>query len=622
MTTTLELKPGTSRRGRKPTHTELLFRDVARQVAPPPDITVSEWAERYRYLSPESCPEPGKWHNNRVPYAVEIMEAFSDPAVEMVVVKCSAQVAKTSIIENVAGYFMHFDPCPIMVVLPTDEMLRAFSKERFAPMVRDTPVLRPLVRDNKAKDAGNTINSKMFPGGHIAMVSAKSAPQLQSRPIRIVLFDEVDRYDEGDPVGHGMMRTARFWNRKIGLFSTPEDLLGSKIETWYGLGTREEWNLPCPHCGEYQTLPWGEQFDHESYTFACRYCGAQANEYQWKAGEGKWVAGRPLTETNQVRSFSLNALVAPGLHWDEIEVRWLRAQAALLTGDIEPMRNFVTQVEGRAYEEPGETADDVPFDDHCHRYDCDVPAGVRLITAAADVQHDRVEVEIRGWGGGFETWGIRKLIFDGCMDTPEMHRQLDQLLEATFTRADGAQLQIARLLIDAGYNPDAVYAYTRERAPRVYAIRGGSDHAAPLVNKPTKVQRKGIESTLFVLGVNQGKERAYRLLRVKAEGPGYCHWPTEAAMSDGLTARGYDQTYFAQLTAEKRVTRYTGGRPHIAWVPKHPGIRNEAWDIFVYNVAAVIIYGPQALDSETPPPPAPPAGKRWRGCRVVSRGVK
>ncbi|HEX2948873.1 MAG TPA: terminase gpA endonuclease subunit [Armatimonadota bacterium] len=250
------------------------------------------------------------------------------------------------------------------------------------------------MKDNKAKDSGNTISSKMFPGGHIAIVSAKSGPQLQSRPRRLVLFDEVDRYDTGDPIGHGEMRTARFWNRKIGMFSTPEDKDTSKIERAYEAGTREEWQLPCPACGAYQPLAFNDQLDHTTYLYACRECGVQSGEFAWKSGAGKWVARAPL---EKCRSFHLNALVSPGLHWEEIVAKFHAATSALKTGDREPYKNFVTQILGESFEEQGEAADESTFTKNRHWYGGDIPAGVLVLTAQADVQDDRVEVELRGY---------------------------------------------------------------------------------------------------------------------------------------------------------------------------------------------------------------------------------
>lgn len=179
---------------RRKNDTEGLFREIAQVVAPPPELTVSEWADLYRRLSSESSAEPGQWRTDRAPYQREIMDAINDPAVETVVVMTSAQVGKTEILLNIIGYHIDYDPAPIMVMQPTLQMAQAFSKDRLAPMLRDTPALRGKVADARSRDSGNTVLHKTFPGGHITMVGANSPSGLASRPIRILLADEVDRF--------------------------------------------------------------------------------------------------------------------------------------------------------------------------------------------------------------------------------------------------------------------------------------------------------------------------------------------------------------------------------------------------------------------------------------------
>ena len=201
----------------------------------PPKLTISEWADEKRYLSPEASAEPGKYKTDRAEYQRGIMDAFSDPATERVVVMSSAQVGKTEILNNIVGYFIDQDPSSILNLQPTLEMAQTWSKDRLAPMVRDNPCLTDKVTESKAKDGKNTILHKLFPGGHITIVGANSPAGLASRPIRIVLCDEVDRYPasagtEGDPVNLAIKRTTTYWNKKIGLFSTPTLKGISRIE--------------------------------------------------------------------------------------------------------------------------------------------------------------------------------------------------------------------------------------------------------------------------------------------------------------------------------------------------------------------------------------------------------
>ena len=168
----------------------MLARCVA-TLKPPPELTLSQWADRYRMLSAESSAEPGRWHTDKAPYQREIMDAIGDAHIRRVVIMCAAQLGKTELLLNILGYFMAYAPAPILVMQPTLDMGQTFSKDRLAPMIRDTPVLRGLV-DVKSRYAGNTILKKNFPGGHITIVGANSATGLASRPIKVLLADEVD----------------------------------------------------------------------------------------------------------------------------------------------------------------------------------------------------------------------------------------------------------------------------------------------------------------------------------------------------------------------------------------------------------------------------------------------
>ena len=198
---------------------------MKKRLKPPPKLTISEWADEYRKLSPESSAEPGSWNTSRAEYQRGIMDALSDPYIETVVVMSSAQVGKTEILNNAVGYFISQDPSPMLVVQPTLDMAQTWSKDRLAPMLRDTPILSGLVKDPRSRDSGNTTLHKVFPGGHVTACGANSPSSLASRPVRNVFCDEVDRYPvsagtEGDPVSLAKKRSATFWNRKIDRKST------------------------------------------------------------------------------------------------------------------------------------------------------------------------------------------------------------------------------------------------------------------------------------------------------------------------------------------------------------------------------------------------------------------
>lgn len=261
-----------------------LFQGIAKILSPPPELTVSEWADSFRRLSQEASAEPGQWNTNRAPYQREIMDAVNDAGVEEIIIMSSAQVGKTELILNIIGYYIDYDPSPILCLQPTLEMAQTFSKDRLAPMFRDTPVLRGKVKSVRTRDSGNTILHKVFPGGHITMAGANSAAGLASRPIKVVLMDEIDRYPasagtEGNPIKLAEKRTTTFWNRKKIKVSTPTIKGRSQIEKEYLSSSKEEWCVPCPCCGKDQPYEWG-RIRFSDVTMECKFCGEYFGEME------------------------------------------------------------------------------------------------------------------------------------------------------------------------------------------------------------------------------------------------------------------------------------------------------------------------------------------------------
>lgn len=601
---------------RKINDTESLFRDIARIVAPPPELTVSEWADLYRRLSSESSAEPGQWRTDRAPYQREIMDAVNDPAVETIVVMTSAQVGKTEIILNIIGYHIDYDPAPIMVMQPTLQMAQAFSKDRLAPMLRDSPALQGKVADARSRDSGNTMLHKTFPGGHITMVGANSPSGLASRPIRILLADEVDRFPasagaEGDPLTLAEKRTTTFWNRKKIYVSTPTIKGISRIEAAFLNSTQEEWCLPCPTCRKHQPLTWA-QIRFEDVTMECIHCGARHGEFEWKSGQGKWMAKK---QNIKIRGFHLNELASPWKRWSTIIEEFKEAKA----GGPERLKAWVNTTLGETWEEQGDGVESDQLSNRRERYNCEVPDGVLLLTAGVDVQDDRLEIEVVGWGIGKESWGIEYRAIYGDPGQPAVWRQLDEYLSRTWKYADGVGIGIACTCIDSGgHFTTEVYDFCKPREHRrIFAIKGQGGEGVPIVNRASRTNRRRVP--LFTIGVDAGKELILSRLKVQFPGEaGYCHFPIEPE-------KGYDQKYFDGLTSEKRVIRYHKGRPRSEWV-KRPGTRNEPLDCRNYATAALEILNPslellaksQRRDYFKQNAPMTGAPRRRR---LISRGV-
>ena len=289
-----------------------LLRFIMQSFRPPPVMTVSQWAANYRFIAPPAA-EPGQWKNERMPHLAEIMDAMGDQHVPMVVGMLASQSGKSEACVNTIGRHIHLDPTSMLLVQPTETGGKSFSKERLAPTISETPVLRERVSDPKTRSGDNTIQYKEFPGGLLAIVGSNAPSGLASRPIRIIIADEVDRYDasagtEGDPVALAEKRSTTFWNRKLIMVSTPGEEATSRIAPEYEKSTMERWFLPCPKCGEYQPLEWsGLLFKGlPQPVYQCSKCGKTSLEHEWKSQRGKWIARHPERKT---RGFHTTALI-------------------------------------------------------------------------------------------------------------------------------------------------------------------------------------------------------------------------------------------------------------------------------------------------------------------------
>jgi phage terminase large subunit GpA-like protein len=553
--------------------------------APPPDLSVSEWADRYRYLSAEDSAEPGKWNTERAEYQREIMDAFTDPEVETVVVMTSAQVGKTQILLNVLGRYIHVEPCPILAVQPIDQVAQDFSKDRFAPMVRDTVVVRERVSESKSRDSDNTILHKNFPGGQLGITGANSPSGLCSKPKRLVLMDEVDRYPasagtEGDPVSLAVARTKNFFNRKIGMFSTPGNEGESRIAAAFEESDQRFFHVPCPECGEFQRLYWKQvkftDRDPSTSYYECGHCRAHLTDADRlrMIKKGRWIADKPFHGT---AGFHLNALYSPWATMAGIVKEHLEALK-----DTERRKTWVNTTLGETWVEEGDTVDESELIARVEKYPAQVPQGGLYLTAGVDVQEDRLEAEVVAWGKYYENWSIEYRVFYGDTKQPQVWTELDEFLLQDFKHASGTTLNISAACIDSGYNTDVVYDFCKPRASRgVYPVKGVGGNAVPIAGRPSKVKYGKSQRTvnLFPLGVDQAKLAIYSNLNKKKPGPGFCHFPDT-----------YTPEYFDMLTAEKAVPKFVKGFKRIEW--KKIRERNEALDCRVYNLAAFRIKAP------------------------------
>lgn len=536
------------------------------------------------------------------------MEAISDASTETVVIMSSAQVGKTEVLNNACGYHIDQDPAPIMVVMPTERDAETWSKDRFSPMARDTPCLQGKIADPRSRDGNNKILHKRFPGGHLTIVGANAPSGLASRPIRLLLCDEVDRYPfsagaEGDPVNLGRKRTVTFWNRKIVLVSTPTNKGTSRIEAAFEESDQRRFWVSCPDCGAEQVLTWTQvrwskapEGDHrpETARYYCAECDAAwRDETRWAAvSKGHWVAEQPFAG---VAGFHLNEIYSP---WVRLEAM-VRAFLSARSGGDETMKTFVNTSLGETWVETGEAPDWQRLYDRREAWKPGtVPAGGLFLTAGADVQKDRIEVDVWAWGRGLESWLVDHVVIEGGPDRHDAWSELTALLDRSWPHERGAHLRIARLAIDTGYEAPAVYSWSRAQGfAQVSPVKGveGFNRSSP-VSGPTFVDateggkrlRRG--ARLWTVAVSTFKAETYRFLRLerptkeeRAEGaafaPGTIHLPTWV-----------ESEWLKQVVAEQLVTvRTKRGFAKLEWQKLRE--RNEALDCRVYARAAAWIAG-------------------------------
>lgn len=563
--------------------------------APPPRITPSEWAERYRVLSPEASAEPGGWHNARAPHLVAPMDALGPyhPA-ERVVCKFSSQVGKTEVMLNFIGFVMDCDAGPILAIQPNvTPMGERFSKQRIAPMLRDCPSLAAKMGKSKARDSQNTILEKSFPGGLLFIGGANSPAGLASMPIRYFLGDEIDRWEitkEGDPKTLARKRMQTYRKRRASkelLVSSPTyDDLGISVE-YDKCSQQYEWHLPCEHCGATQFprlkhFVWDKGSPH-SVKYVCEHCGGvheKEIEDRVKA-KGRWVcvkSGEPSS-----LGYYMNQWASPFARWDDTAAEWEEA------GDDPAQQQAVTNtVFAEGWKGAGDQAEAHVLAQRAEAegWDGSVPTGVLCVTIGADVQGDRKEAEVVGWGRDFESWSLGYFVLPG---DPTIDTDWDDLLDLyreTWTTADGRILRPVAMAIDSGAYSSHVYDFVKRcKDQRIIPIKGDDGLGRDAI-KGTRVERMRRAAKRLkdgkppeLLGVDGIKLTLYHRLNSHIGQPGYCHFPV-----------GREDEYYMGLTSGRLITvKEKGKKVRRQWIRAHD--HDEELDCRVYSTGALLLSG-------------------------------
>jgi phage terminase large subunit GpA-like protein len=572
---------------------------------PPPDDPPSTWMTTELVIPTEESAVPGQYTFTRHQFLREILDSFTNDTIEVVAVQKPAQVGWTLAFTAVATYFVRCDPSRVLVAMPTESEAEIWSKDRLQPLISASPALEGLIKPAKARDGTNSVLHKRFPGGALKMVGANSPTGLASWPAKRIMLDEVDRYpasagDEGDPIALVKKRAQTYLKRggKLVMGSTPDIAGLSLIEHWVGQGDQRRWFVPCHQCGHGQILEFetGVTWDkpegiHQPTTAAyhCADCGVVWSDIERIANvqKGRWVPTAPATN---VRSYIIDGLMSPDVTHVEMAREWLAARTD------EKRKVFVNTYLGKTWSEESDAPD---WKDLARRREMwpkgVLPDGVLMLTAATDVQKDRLETRIWGWGRGGTGWLVDTLITPAGPNESAAWEQIDKLLaeETVWESASGAPMRLERLAVDTGAFTEEVYGWGRAHRFDERVILAKGDARQPLVVGPRTVQEYaptgkkamfGVAITL--IGTNKAKDYLLRKLRLSMPvsdedfPAGYIHLPMWATDDE-----------LQQLTSERKIKQVNRrGYTEQVW-KKKPGDRNEALDCLVYAYAGACAAG-------------------------------
>jgi len=581
---------------------------------PPDPLSISEWSELNAYLPSEGNAEAGKFHLARMPYQQAMLDDPLDPASSEIFWMIASQIGKTLCIIIIIEYFIGHAPSSILVVYPTLDSTRAWMRDKFLPTTRETPALDGKLQEPRARDSESTALNRKFPGGGLTAVGANSPSGLRQRSKKVVICDEIDAMQptaEGDPISLADKRAETFFDA-VKLKSSTCTIKGlSRIEAGIERSDKQKYFLPCWKCGGFQDLQWSqfkftferdgkEIRDTENAVLICQHCSAPWTDPQRIAAiasghrdnppvvvDGKelraeWRATAPFRGIRGRLLSGLYQTIGKKRAYKNFHHQFAENFLAAKHGGKATHQVWTNTWLNETWEESTEQVEWAPIMDRAENYGGDMPDDVCLLTAACDIQSDRVEIEVLGWGDEEETWGVGKYVVWGDFDLPSIQENVDDVLSKKFNHPSGVQIGITCCAVDAGHKTKAVYLFCKARqSRRFYAVKGSSTPHSPLV-QPNR--NKHYAMFLFSVGTDTAKDSLFSRLRINDPGPRYCHFPT---------GNGYTEKYFKQLCSEKLQQTIEMGVVRRKWVKQFE--RNEALDLRVYNIAAYDILKPNMI---------------------------
>ena len=561
----------------------------------------------------------GRWET--LAFQRDILDVIGNDDVRIIDwLKC-ARIGYTKILLCAAAYFVAHKKRSGALYQPTESDAAEFSKSEVDPVIRDVAELRACFKgDPEKRGRTNTQELKQFAGAMWYIRGGASPRAYRRLTIDWVFYDELEGFEhdigeEGDPVNLGDARITNSPFPKSVRGSTPRLKHDSLI---YGEFDRARitfrYHIVCPACELAQVMVFAQlRWERDKPQTAHYVCQACDEHWQyrdlpqlldggfWGSDDGHTIREGVLYDPDGLVidwprhiGFHIWAAYSPFFTWAELIEEWLEAVAAQRTGDVRKLKTFTNTRLAEAWEDRGEQVEHSTLYARREAY-TRPPAGVLMITAQVDVQANRLELEVVGWGRAEESWGLEYRVIYGDPEAPEVWEELELVLAQHFTTEDGRTLAIAGVALDTGYLPDHVYQFSRRTAhPRVFCLKGEKGTDRPMVSAPhqRRAGRSRAPVDLFLFGADVCKSIVYKRLVLDRPGPGYLHFPDT-----------YDEDYFRSLTAEKKLVKHRRGFEVTEWVKVRP--RNEALDIRSMGVALLAIMRPvwDALDPNGTPAP-------------------
>lgn len=563
-------------------------KEAMRQLQPPENLTVSEWAEKYRMLDSKTSAMPGPWRNEKTPYLREIMDEFINYDTEEIIFCKPSQVGGTEAMQNMLGYVIQQDPSPTLIVYPTDTLAESISKNRLEPMIRASKPLRKLYNENESSKL-----ELQFDGMYLSLNGANSPSALASKAIKYLFLDEVDKYPgaskkEADPIRLARERTKTFTNqRKIYMTSTPTLQTGHIWQALQGADIKKHYFVPCPHCGEYIELkfsnlrfPSGDDLDNseraDMAVYVCQECGCKITDQDRDnmIRYGEWREVRRNTKASKKVAFWINTLYSPFVRFSEIVKEFLDSK-----DNPDLLQNFVNSWLAEPWEDTKLKTDaDMVMERQTDLPQLVVPSWARYLTAGVDVQETCLYWTIRAWGPYITSQNIahgQALSF----------QDIESTMNTPYLTESGEQVIVSLCLIDSGYDADSTYDFCATNSEWAMPVKGASN---PMMShfktsKINKVDSKAYGMNLVLVDGDKYKDMIASRMR-KDNGKGA--W---------MVYEGCDREYAEQVTSEHKVNEKSGSRVVQRWRPKHSHIDNHYLDCEVYSLAAADILGVRML---------------------------